>query len=213
MGSPASCKHWKLNLKCTGLRGACSRVSLHPLSSLATEKQQEASSGWDRALCGCFSCTSVRLDRDILPGGVLGASSRWIWDESSPVGPAWIGPSGTASAHSPWPPDSSLWRTSTSQTHSLIFSEARCNRAKPSLLSSSRKTENDFFFSFLGMGLKLGVGGGGGQSYGGLVGFGGKEGVHGGSSCPAVLGETEVRKFQKLWFNQLAFFPQWMNED
>lgn len=42
------------------------------------------------------------------------------------------------------------------RTHSLIFSEAGCSRAKPSLLSSSRKTEKDFFFSFLGMGLKLG---------------------------------------------------------
>lgn len=26
--------------------------------------------------------------------------------------------------------------------------------------------------------------------------------------CPGVLGKTEVRKFQNLWFNQLTFFSK-----
>ena len=45
-------------------------------------------------------------------------------------------------------------------THSFIFSEAGCSRAKPSpLCSPSQKTEKDFIFSLLGIGLKW-VGGG-----------------------------------------------------
>ena len=45
-------------------------------------------------------------------------------------------------------------------THSLIFSEARCSRAKPSpLCSPSQKTEKDFFFSFLEIGLRWAGGG------------------------------------------------------
>lgn len=30
---------------------------------------------------------------------------------------------------------------------------------------------------------------------------------------PEALGETKMRKFQVCWFNQVAFFPRWMNKD
>lgn len=76
MGSLAPCKHQKLNLKGIDLCGAYSRVSLHLLSSLATEKQEKASFREAQGPTWTPLPRFSQAGRRCLPGTILGASSR-----------------------------------------------------------------------------------------------------------------------------------------